>query len=170
MQKEIKAKLFGLYLGQKVLYYSHELGVYNPVISFSEDSMARYVERGYLLLRSINQILPSEYINLAKIITTGYQRHFKKGELSYEVEKNYVVVINPNGYKFSKVIIEKDGIVYMPYNKINGEIYYTPNQYQGIDYLRSIGIALPFTTIVDGAVRTVSVEEQIESGIVKLVS
>lgn len=97
---------------------------------------------------------------MANIITRGYQRHFKIGTLTFIIEAKSVICVNPNGIKFSKVEIHTDGIFYKPYSVMNGDVYYTPNQWEATDFLRSRGYLLPFMGL--------STDEIIAAGWVKV--
>lgn len=127
-----KAKLFALYLGQKVYCQDNLDG--NPhslfPVDFSVDSL---INTGYLLLRIIGSLTEFECLKVAKLVY-GSQWN----------DKEFLGIIVPNAENIHDDIIDSQALWAIQ------------------DYLRSISVALPFTVLEDGKPRTYSVEEMVE--------
>lgn len=101
------------------------------------------IENATLLLRDISQIQDSEAIELAKIF--GYETDFFNGTDQLRYGRNISEgILMPDFSGWSTIII------------------------MAIDWLRSIGILIPFTYIQDGKPTTLSPAELIELGWVKI--
>jgi hypothetical protein len=125
----VKARLFALYLGQKVLN-DNGSDPTNPIIREPVE-LTYLTDNGLLELRSISDLTDEEAVILGFMGSGNVKRCLEV----YSEDDFYRSFIN-------KVWI--------------------------VDYLRSIGIALPFTYLEDGKPVTISVEEQVQRGYIKL--
>jgi len=160
MTSEIKAKIFSLYLGQKVEYNFNNkkkqdtiYGIISNQVVFNEVSAGstvttKNIDKCYLVLRSVKQLTGVEMTEIHKLLFPN----------TFYPNTNYVL-------QFLNVIES-------PYQYSLDDDFNCKAEYEDIsaliDYLRSIGIALPVTTVVDGAVRTIGVEEMVEEKIICL--
>lgn len=160
--QQAKALFFAQYLGQyRYRSYNYPNGG-NYMINwlYLKDE---YIEKGFLLLRSVNQLTDEEVIELAKLnkmnICLDPEKQIRRGK-----ECIFFNSIGDELYlqfdDFDNSDIETDGDTVNNVRPLN---YVTP------DYLRSIGILLPFTYIDEtGKPVNKSVEEIIALGWAKI--
>ncbi|MFI5157666.1 MAG: hypothetical protein ACHQF4_02305 [Sphingobacteriales bacterium] len=145
LSNEIKAKIFSLYFYQRVF---RDIRFPDSVFIINNTAIGLTIEgeypNDYLLLRSVKQPMPDKHIiEVAKLMGI------------YEPEYKYSI-------SYYRDVIR---------DYFNGGITHCwhPFKHQSIiEYLRAESYATPITLLVDGAVRTIGVEEQIESGIIVL--
>lgn len=166
-----KAKLFALYLGQKVFShpdYSNRMAgrlLDDPIVELTISILyGNYIKKGWLQLRTIEDLTDEEIKQLADICDL--------------IPIDEMVIDRMD--KFFNVYSKYSESAYPDYLSIyfNGEVFKWVDYIAiGIDcercfiiqdYLRSISIALPFTVLEDGKPRTYSVEEQVENKWIQL--
>jgi hypothetical protein len=135
---EAKAKLFSLYLGQPVLIPTLDAEVYpNEITGEILDKLGTiYLKESALLLRSVKQLTDEEVINIAIIVFGSYPNNTQKIFIRDGVENMFKGGWGCDLNKTSKIC----------------------------DYLRGIGILLPFTTLTSGDVKTYSEDEILDMG------
>lgn len=124
---EAKAKLFALYLGQKVLIRD-DFNKSVPVIILPFD--LAQTNSSYLLLRTVKQLSQTEEEIFAKLC------HWNEPITDFHID-----------FEISEVCFTKRDAGYVTITL------------DGWGHLRSIGIIIPFTTIINGEVKTYEVEE-----------
>lgn len=139
MTTTAKEKLFAMYYGQIIMCIP---GVKYLIDCYNLSTVIRSdgIKDAYLLLRSIKDITDNEAFGVAKLFYSGYPEFWRD--------------------------IHGLEILAAPVNRRDLDTGHF--SYSITDYLRSIGIALPFTTVEDGKPVTYSVEQQIENGWIKI--
>jgi len=157
-----KIKFIMLYFGQSVLGEKH-FPVVTSLISLK--NISGDIGNLFLKLKPLSLISDEDVIEVAKLVSYRYRKHFEENSISFEKVKNMLeVVIITNNIPVHKIQITSDGIDYMAfYPSAYGDIsHYCPNQYAVTDYLRSKGYAISWMGM--------NVNEMVEAGWIKLVS
>lgn len=149
MTNNIKAQVFAMYWGQRILKLQ-EPELYNVGILITTN-----LDNAFLELRSISMLTDEEAITCANI-GFSYFKNVCGHELKVirELRRISVAAIADAG-KTCLVKIE-----------ISNEWKLNIAQ---IDYLRSIGIALPITVLIDGKPTTLTVADLEREGVIKIV-
>lgn len=145
LSEKTQSQFYAQYLGQKVLrhsdYKKDDECMELEYVHLSDDWM-----RHYLLLRKVEQLTESEISTLLTAIGWDFNIKYILDFSAY-ISHCGIACINFDGTSDEQV------------DEINNI---------GVDYLRSIGILLPFTYLQDGNPRTLTVEQIIELGWVKI--
>jgi len=139
---EMKVRFFAQYFQQEVYLNDNWSSVDTPrhLVAFylTEDRVPGHLG-GYLLLRSIHSLTDEEAKIISPILDISYDNNSKHAMFDLVGFRYYLLGL-----------LEVDGASVRGYNSLHV-----------IDYLRSIGIAIPFMGI--------SVEEMIKKGWIKLI-
>lgn len=154
-------------------YYGQNVLTYDGKDFYPVDEHNMLCSPMYLHLRDISQLTDEELITVASIVCARHNRHYKTEQVSYEISKKrrFDVILKIDGKSKNIVQIDSDGVGFIDYwmggaGSVN---YYAPAQFAVTDYLRSIGICLPFTYLNDtNTPTTLSIDDLIGKGWVKI--
>lgn len=125
-----------------------------------------------LYLRSFDSMTNEELINVAKIVSSRHNRHYKPEEITYEIhpKRKFDIILLVKNVRRFIIQIDSDGLGFVDYYMGGaGSIhYYAPGQYAATGYLQSIGIALPFYDYETGV--EYSVKDLVENNTIKLIN
>lgn len=166
-------RLFMLAYPDKEYYYKNEFGTYKSAVAgYHFNDHVRTNETCILLLKPLSSISDEDAIEIAKIVSIRWSKHFRENEITYSIFKREgqttTVTRHTKGHKNVWIRIEKDSVYIKDEERKSGnsmfpgETYENTNPYECLDFLRSKGYALPY--------RGLSVEEQISRGWVRLSS
>lgn len=132
----VQDKFFSLYLNQEVLC-NFEIGGIQKLQAWHIWRIQEgFYGTSHLLLRSIKQLTDEEKIRCY---------HLHSGAISYDYTQDFADILTCANHW-----LENDS--------------YLIKFACTVDYLRSIGILLPFTTIISGEIKTYKVEEILANG------
>jgi len=156
-EEQAKALFFAQYLRQKCGVFPDNIFSYSITGAFLD----KYVENGFLLLRSIDNLDNAEILTIAYIYDSNCEWVIKDRSdnvciLESVVERMWVWLV------YAEPIFEVSDIKDESSNS-------TYNILSAYDYLRSIGILLPFTYLnEDNKPITLTTEQIIEKGWAKV--
>jgi len=142
--EKAKALFFAQYLFQRVCIHSE--GRYPNV--FDHGSLyGRSLKKAVLLLRSVSQLTDKEYIKLASIVIENPFNRYRNVQVTRDFKITgfpYVAVHHKNvRHRFNIDCTHFNFSVYDMEEDVTAQVDMKP--YACIDYLRSVGILLPFT-------------------------
>lgn len=173
--QQAKSLFFAQYMGQQLEYqpnigmihqtfYSELNTVYlssDTIFTANGDDSTIYC----LLLKSVSDLTDEEKINVARLVCARHNRHYQESEITYKISKQreFDIILIVNGVGRYIVQIDSDGVGFVDhYMGGAGRIhYYAPAQYAVTDYLRSLGVLLPFTYINENNAPIILSPEQI---------
>ena len=177
-EEKIKRLFMAQYMYQVVLHWPYNDSVYNVGADTLNTVSLGGMADSYLLLRDVSQLEMPEIKNLLKILECGYhdadvKKELRKGDSPFSPKEWLRVYIDrkPDSYSDST-----QTILMNLSNTKDGVSCHTGNSYWRChsvaqDYLRSIGILLPFTYLSENNTPvTIQPDELVAKGWVKLVS
>lgn len=178
-------RMFAAYIGCPVSFGEEGRNLYLVGVT-ATNCMLHYEQDGWmyprleshsnckLILTPLSRISGKDRISAAKIITKGYLRHFKDGEITFkDVDGSKRVGVFRNGVLDNIVHIQNDGIgYYEPEHSIGSTMgdlsvqrrtYYTPNALEAYDILRKLKYDVGFEStpsLIEAGLAISSIQEK----------
>lgn len=155
---EFLSRMFAAYMGCEAKYSSDDSIYTIGGVSISE-GMAQFewsrnvdwwniTDETKLILSPLSAITDEHAIEVAKIVTKGYCRHFTEGQITFgRVDETKRIGVFRNGAVDNIVSILPDGILYytpehdikstMGDLSVSNRVYFVPNAISAYDFLRS---------------------------------
>lgn len=167
MNDKAKAIFFAQYIYQDV--YNYNGWGENDTQVLRCDWIENNQPSSRLILRSVEQLTDDELITIASIVCARHNRHYQPEDITYKIsqKRRYDIFVIVKGVARYTVQLDSDGIGFVDYYMGgSGHIHhYAPAQFAVTDYLRSIGMLLPFTYLnEDNKPITLSPNEIIKLG------